>query len=86
MADKGNDEDRLFVRDGWRHYRRTYSLAEVRWGLVVLGALILVGGWVFWKGRHPDPTLFSDGAALLKSAAPPPADRDPLPQNLAAAG
>jgi hypothetical protein len=86
MADKGNDEDRLFVRDGWRHYRRTYSLAEVRWGLLVLGILALVGGWVFWKGRHPDPALFSDGTALLKSAAPPPADRGPLPKGLAPAG
>jgi hypothetical protein len=86
MADKGNDEDRLFVRDGWRHYRRTYSLAEVRWGLVVLGVLILIAAWVFWKGRHPDPTLFSDGTALLKSAAPPPADRGPLPKGLAGAG
>jgi hypothetical protein len=86
MADKGNDEDRLFVRDGWRHYRRTYSLTEVRWGLLVLGVLLAIGLWVLWKGRHPDPTLFSDGTALLKAAAPPPADRGPLPKGLASAG
>lgn len=86
MADKGNDEDRLLVRDGWRHYRRTYSLAEVRWGLAVLGLLMLITLWVLWKGRHPDPTLFSDGTALLKAAAPPPAERGPLPSALAGAG
>jgi hypothetical protein len=86
MAEKGNDEDRLFVRDGWRHYRRTYSLAEVRWGLAVLGVLVAIAAWVFWKGRHADPALFSDGTALLKSAAPPPADRGPLPRGLAAIG
>ena len=90
MADKGSDDDRLFVRDGWRHYRRTYSLTEVRWGLAVLGVLLAITGWVAWKGRHPDPTLFADGTALLKGAAAPAAaptgDRGPLPPNLAGAG
>jgi hypothetical protein len=65
---KTEDEDRLFVRDGWRHYRRRYSLTEVWWGLACLGALASIAGWVFWKGAHPDPALFSDGASLLKSA------------------
>src|SRR5256885_4805609 len=69
MAGKSEEEDRLFVRDGWRHYRRRYSLAEVRWGLACLAALVLIAGWVAWKGAHPvDPLLFADGAALLKSA------------------
>src|SRR5262245_11086974 len=82
MPDKGTDEDRLFVRDGWRHYRRTYSLSEVRWGLGVLVCLGALAGWIAWKGKHPDPALFSDGTALLKTAAPgaaPAADRGPLP-------
>jgi hypothetical protein len=87
MADKGTEEDRLFVRDGWRHYRRTYSLAEVRWGLLVLGVLVAIAIWVFWKGKHPDPELFSDGAKLLAAPGPgaPAADRGPLP-GLAGAG
>jgi hypothetical protein len=70
MAGSSEQDDRLFVRDGWRHYRRRYSLAEVRWGLACLGALLLIGGWVAWKGAHPDPALFADGAALLKSGRP----------------
>jgi hypothetical protein len=64
-----HDDDRLFVRDGWRHYRRRYSLTEVRWGWACLGAMALIAGWVAWRGRHPiDPNLFSDGAALLEAA------------------
>jgi hypothetical protein len=64
-----DDDDRLFVRDGWRHYRRRYSLTEVRWGWACLGAMVLIAGWVAWRGRHPvDPNLFSDGAALLEGA------------------
>jgi hypothetical protein len=102
MAGKGENGDRLFVRDGFRHYRRRYSLTEVRWGLACLGALLLITWWVVWKGRHPaDPNLFSDGTALLKSgttpvvstpvpapvpAAAPAADRGPLPRSLAGAG
>src|SRR5205085_1307324 len=42
-----------------------------------------------WKGRHPDPALFADSAALLKGATPataPAADRGPLPPNLAGSG
>jgi hypothetical protein len=68
MAAETNDEDRLLVRDGWKHYRRTYSLTEVRWGLACAGFLVLLVGWVIWKGRHPDPALFSDGASLLEGA------------------
>ena len=67
---ESKDDDRLFVREGFRHYRRRYSLTEVRWGWVVLGTLLLIAGWVAWKGAHPDPGLFSDGAALLKPADP----------------
>jgi hypothetical protein len=80
MAEKQTDEDRLFVRDGWRHYRRTYSLKEVRWGLAVLAALAAIAGWVAWKGRHPDPSLFEDGTALFAKEAPAaPAAAAPVP-------
>jgi hypothetical protein len=74
MAD-GNEnerlEDRLFVRDGWRHYRRRYSLTEVRWGLLTFGVLVAIVGWVIWKGRHPDPHLFGDVTAALDQPAQP---------------
>jgi hypothetical protein len=71
MASESKDEDRLFVRDGWRHYRRRYSVVEVRWGLVTLAVLLVFGGWIWWRGHHPlDPSLFSDGASLLKTATP----------------
>ena len=75
MTAQNNDQDRLFVKDGWRHYRRRYSVTEVRWGLACLGVMLLISGWVAWKGRHPDPELFADGADLLapatKTAAAP---------------
>jgi hypothetical protein len=65
----GHDDDRLFVRDGFRHYRRRYSLTEVRWGWACLAGMVLIAAWVAWRGRHPvDPNLFSDGAALLEVA------------------
>jgi hypothetical protein len=84
----GSDDDRLFVRDGFRHYRRRYSLAEVRWGLVCLAAMALIAGWVFWRGKHPaDPNLFSDGTALLQgtTAAPVPTMASAPPATTAAA-
>jgi hypothetical protein len=65
MAMESNDDDRLFVRDGWRHYRRRYSLGEFRWGLFTFGVLGLITTWVVWKGKRPDPSLYSDGASLL---------------------
>ena len=45
-------DDRLFARDGFKHFRRTYSLAEVRWGLGVGVVLLVITGWVWWKGKH----------------------------------
>jgi len=67
-----SEDDRLFVRDGWRHYRRRYSVAEVRWGLACLAAMVVIGGWVVWMGQNPDPELFADGASLLEVAGPGP--------------
>ena len=69
MAMESNDDDRLFVRDGWRHYRRRYSSSEFRWGVVTFGVLGLITSWVVWKGERPDPALYSDGAALLRPGA-----------------
>jgi hypothetical protein len=85
MAGGSNDDDRLFVRDGWRHYRRTYSLPEVRWGVACFAALLVITGWVVWKGRHPDPALFSDGTALLEPAAKAPTVTVAAPARVASA-
>jgi hypothetical protein len=83
VAGAREDDDRLFVRDGFKHYRRTYSLAEVRWGFAVLGGLVLTVGWVGWTGRRPDPALY---AAALSGGAAAAVDRGPVPVGLAPAG
>ena len=59
------NDDRIFNRDGLRHYRRTYSLTEVRIGLAILALLGAIAAWVAWKGKHQDPELFSLDPALL---------------------
>jgi hypothetical protein len=85
MRAKRHDENRLFVRDGWRHYRRSYSLSEVRWGLVVLATLLLIAAWVAYRGAHPDPSLFAAPAPEGKSKRGEK-DRGLLPEDLASAG
>lgn len=77
-------EDRLFVRNGWRHYRRTYSAAEFRWGFVVLAVLAAVVAWVVWKGSHPDPNLYA--AAPLEASLAESDDRGPVPGGLVVPG
>ncbi|HWO12768.1 MAG TPA: DUF6599 family protein [Polyangiaceae bacterium] len=69
-------EDRIFVRDGFRSFRRTYRVREVYWGAGTGAVLIGIVGWVGWKGVHPDPTLFDMSAALSgnASAGAPPVD------------
>lgn len=66
MAD--SKQDRLFVRDGRRTYRRRYSRTEVRWGAVVLLVLAALGTWIAWKGRHPDPSMQAPGPEALTAA------------------
>jgi len=61
-------DQRIFVEQGRRHFRRTYSAAEVRIGAVIVVALLVVLGWVIWKGAHPDPELFSTGLEHLADA------------------
>ncbi len=61
------DDDRVFVKQGRRHYRRRYSYTELRIGLVVLVGLGLLVGWVAWRGAHPDPELFSTAESLLQT-------------------
>lgn len=78
-------EDRIFVQQGRRHHRRTYSALEFRIGLGVLAVLGVLIAWVAWKGAHPDPELMGSDADLLKDFEPP-ADRGVLPEGLATAG
>lgn len=77
--------DRIFVQNGRRHYRRKYSVDEARAGIVVLLVLIGVLAWVAWRGAHPDPSLFMLETDLSQGGATP-ADRGPVPPQLAVAG
>jgi hypothetical protein len=67
---KGGDEERIFVKDGFRSFRRTYKVSEVYWGAGTGAVLLGLVGWVTWKGAHPDPSLF-DMSAALEGGAPP---------------
>lgn len=85
----GPAAERVFVKDGFRSYRRTYRVREVYWGLGSGVVLLGIVGWVAWKGEHPDPSLFDMSAALGGEAPPPGAEapssgaRGPLPSGLA---
>ncbi len=61
-------EERIFVEHGRRHFRRSYSVTEVKIGAAVLLGLALILAWVIWMGRHPDPELFATGADQLADA------------------
>jgi len=58
--------DRVFVRNGRRHYRRSYSSTELRIGLVLLVLLSTLVGWIAWRGAHPDPDLYSTELPLIE--------------------
>jgi len=66
----GAGEARVFVRDGLRSYRRSYSRSEVYWGAGIAACLVGVLLWVRYKGAHPDPSLSDMSAALVPSASP----------------
>jgi hypothetical protein len=66
---KGGDDERIFVKDGFRSFRRTYKVGEVYWGAATGVVVLGIVGWVTWKGAHPDPSLF-DMSAALEGAAP----------------
>ncbi len=80
-----NKEDRLFVKNAFRHYRKTYNVTEVYLGAVVVAGLACIGGWVAYKGQHPDPGL----AALDVVPTGTPnkiVARGPMPKDLALPG
>ncbi|HWN69556.1 MAG TPA: DUF6599 family protein, partial [Haliangium sp.] len=58
-------DDRLFNPHGRKHFRRTYSRAEVRYSMAILAALVAIGAWVAWRGAHPDPELLALESDLL---------------------
>jgi len=66
---KRRKQDRVLTSKVGRHYRKTYSLTEVKVGGVV--ALLLGGGaaWVGWMGAHPDPELFKAAPGQIGAAA-----------------
>jgi hypothetical protein len=80
-------EDRLFTKQPFKLYRRTYSRAEARWGVVILVGLAALTAWVVWKGANPDPSLFPDEIPGLKNRAPAASvDRGVVPEGLAPDG
>lgn len=81
-ADK---EDRLFVKNGRRHYRPRYSMTEVRIGAVILVGLGLILAWVIYRGAHPDPDLFKESPGLVNRGKKA-VDRGPVPKGLAPKG
>lgn len=84
----GKKADQIFIKNGRRHYRRSFSPTETRSGIVILIVLASVLSWVIWMGAHPDPDLFmletdlsQTGAAAVGASG----DRGPLPTQLAGA-
>lgn len=61
---KKGEEERIFVKDGLRSFRKTFRVGEVYWGAGTGVVLLGIVGWVTWKGAHPDPSLFDMSAAL----------------------
>jgi len=82
----GKKADRIFVRNGRRHYRRQYSVSETRVGIILLLVLASIVAWVAWRGAHPDPSLFMLETDLSQSGAAEAADRGPIPDQLAVSG
>jgi uncharacterized protein DUF6599 len=51
-------EKRVLNPRPFRHYRKTYSLMEVRVGLCVLALLASIAAWISWRGSHPAAWVF----------------------------
>ena len=83
MARK-NKEDQLFVRDGRRTYRKQFSMTEFRLGILCLVGIAIVAVWVGWRGRNPDPALFTIPLESLQGAVQ--VSRAPLPEGIVAEG
>ena len=46
IAKKQRKDDQLFNSQGLRHFRRSYSASELRWGLVVFLILVAIATWI----------------------------------------
>jgi hypothetical protein len=81
-------DERIFIKDGFRSYRRTYNVNEAYWGVGTGAVLLGIVGWVTWRGAHPDPNLFDMSAALQgdPAASDSTGTRGPLPTGLASGG
>jgi hypothetical protein len=77
--------DRILNRRGRKHFRRSYSLTEVRIGGVCLVGLAAIAAWVGYRGAHPDPSLFANTPDLLDPGEAS-VDRGALPVRLGAEG
>jgi hypothetical protein len=77
--------DRVFIKDGRKHFRRTYSLTEVKLGAAIVVVLAAIASWVAWKGAHPDPELFKEAPSLVNRGKVA-IDRGPVPIGMAAEG
>jgi hypothetical protein len=53
-------ERRVLNPRPYRVFRKSYSVAEAKWGAVVLVLLAGLASWVAWRGAHPDPWLYGD--------------------------
>ena len=62
-----HNPDRLLVRDGFRHFRRTYSMREVQLGLLVFVCLIAIAAWIAWRGTKRPAELY--GAVELSGGS-----------------
>jgi hypothetical protein len=80
-----SSNDRVFNQHGRRHHRKTYSLSEVRAGVVIVAGLVGVAAWVGWRGSQADPALFAISADLLDPGVAS-VSRGALPEGLAAEG
>ena len=79
-------DDRIFVQNGRRFYRRKFNATETHIGIFIVFALIGVLVWVFWMGANPDPALFALDADLSQPVVAEPVERGPVPLELAAPG
>lgn len=79
------NDDRVFVKNPFRHYRKTYNLNEAYAGIPILVGLALIAGWVGYKGQHPDPGLTALDVMITGTPALV-VDRGPLPGDLTLQG
>lgn len=66
----GASERRVLNPRPFRIFRKRYSIAEAKAGVLVLLGLVAVAAWVAWRGVHPEPGLVADPASTAKASGP----------------